>query len=90
MQLDSLAGASIDLSARASFTGATIVMSQDGQVLSSTTGVTLTEGSQSTIDILVVNKYVQLQYELVLIRPLPICTDDQLSQWYSTAQLNML
>ena len=77
----------INVSAIPSYSGSVITMSKDNALLSSGgvqwKFVDLAAGSQSTIKIEVYNRDsgVTLDYELIVIRPLPDCTDTQLGQW---------
>ena len=93
VQLDSISGAVINVSAVSSYSRSSIEMFQDGQLLSSGESswntIDLAGGSQSTISLVVLNQdsRISLQYELIVIRPLPVCTNSQLSQWYVASLL---
>ena len=87
IQVDAINGARINVSAVASYSGSVITMKKDGALLSSGgvqwKFIDLAGGSQSTIKIEVLNQDsgVTLDYELIVVRPLPDCTTTQLSQW---------
>ena len=87
VKVDATSGAFINVSAVASYAGSVITMYKDGVPLSFGGSqwqlVELSANSQSTIILGVYNEDsgVTLEYELIVIRPRPDCTDTQLSQW---------
>ena len=83
VQLDAADGAAIDIIAVPSFSGSVVRIYKSGQLLSSGAAIALSDGTQSTILIHVYNleSGIELQYELIVIRPQPLCNNNQLTQW---------
>ena len=88
IELDAIVGARLNITAIPSFAGTVITGYQDGgQPLSFGSAhslkIDLSGGSQSTLKISVLNadSGVSIDYEVVFIRPLPSCSNVQLSQW---------
>ena len=91
-QLEATAGAAVDITTRAAYNDSTISVFRNGLSLSSASNVALTAGAQSTIRILVVNRasLVQLEYDLLLTRPLASCSEVQLGEWYALQALQQV
>lgn len=73
-----------DLVFSTGYAGSTVGIFRNRESLgSSGAGITLTGGTSSTLEIVVTNteSKVRLIYELVVIRPLPVCADSQLQAW---------
>ena len=84
MELDSARSANVIVNAVASYSGSTVTLSKKGGVaFNSGELLPLSPGGQSTILVDVYNEDsgVSLQYELVVIRPLAVCSVGGLSQW---------
>ena len=86
IELNAATGASINVFAIPSYTGSNVTISKDGVELSSSNGIALDAGTQSTISILVNNTEsgIQLSYDIIVIRPKPDCSDSQLTPWCAT------
>ena len=81
--MDATAGASINLQFAVSYNGSSVTVLKDDIVLSSPVGIALAGGTQSRISLLILNSDsgVQLRYDITVIRPLPTCSDDDLTLW---------
>ena len=83
VEVDATAGANIDLQFAVSHNGSSVTVLKDNVFLSSPIGIALAGGTQSTISLLVLNSDsgVQLRYDIIVIRPLPTCFDNELYAW---------
>ena len=76
---------SIDIEATPSYSGSTVTFYHDNHLLLESTGtnITLVGGTQNTFLLVILNleSGVQLQYEIVIIRPKPACNSEELSEW---------
>jgi hypothetical protein len=83
VELDSARSANIIVNAVASYSGSTVTLSKNGDTFNSGELLPLSAGDQSkiTVDVYNEDSGVSLQYELVVIRPLPVCSLGGLSQW---------
>lgn len=75
---------SIAIEATPSYNGSTVSFYHDRVLLESTgAGISLIGGTQNTFRMVILNgeSGIQIQYEIVIIRPKPTCNSNELSEW---------
>ena len=74
----------VDIEATPSYSGSTVSFYHDRVLLESTgASISLIGGTQNTFRMVILNgeSGIQMQYEIVLIRPKPACNSNELSEW---------
>ena len=96
IEVNAVDGERLNLTAIPSYADTVVTGDQDGEPFSfrneQWTIIELNGGSQSTITVSVLNgdSGVSIDYEVIFIRPLPSCSNAQLSQWYGHLSLKLL